>query len=442
MRRVVAVAVIAAAVLLTLDAAARAASGPDQAGALFICKATGDNKNPGTKDKPFKNIDAAVKKAKGGETYLVCEGVYGGTFDIGYVEFPKAVKLYGGYAADFSSRDPLTHRTLFQPDNKSGAKSRKALWIFKGEIDGLVIDGFIFDMGQRNSYDKSKGKPAGVETGMLLLPPAKASGENATVTENCVQIMSSAKAGSVTVSNNVFANCASHAFQAGLRGGTFTISNNVFVSNRMAAVEIYGTCRAKGAGPSGKLATVCGEVEFDHNTVLFSWSRLKDFLDMGYGFRIMTMVAYDIHDNIFGANVQAGIDHSRFTQNPIKIDRNGFFVNKNADLEYSPGSNTKLTLRAEQFGDLELASVTGNSTAMPKGFPVDKAYLEGFLSARYSEQQDYDPNSQANVLREVMGLNKQGKLTTSVSMYGNRYGVDKAVRLFGGLPGTGAQVPK
>lgn len=442
MRRAVAVAVIATATLLTLDTTARAASGPDQSGALFICKATGDNKNPGTKAKPFKNIDAAVKKAKGGETYLVCEGVYSGTFDIGYVEFPVAVKLYGGYSTDFSARDPRSYRTLFQPGNESGAKSRKALWSFKGAVDGLVIDGFIFDMGQRNSYDKSAGKPAGVETGMLLLPPAKSPGENATVTENCVQIMSSAKAGSVTISNNVFANCASHGFQAGLRGGTYTISNNVFVANRMAAVEVYGTCPAKGAGPSGKLTTVCGEVEFDHNTVLFSWSRLKDFLDMGYGFRVMTMLDYDIHDNIFGANVQAAIDHSRFTKNSIKIDRNGFFVNKNADLEYSPDSNTKLTLRAEQFGDLELASVAGNTTAMPKGFPVDKAYLEGFLSARYSEQQDYDPNSQANVLREVMGLNKQGKLKTSVSMYGNRYGVDRAVQLFGGVSGMGAQVPE
>lgn len=440
MRRAVAAAAIATT-LLTLVSTGRAAAGPDQADALYVCKATGDNKNPGTKDKPFKNIDAAVKKARGGETYLVCEGVYSGTFDIGYVEFAKAVKLYGGYSTDFSSRDPLVHKTLFQPDNKSGAKSRKALWVFKGDVDGLVIDGFVFDMGQRNSYDKSAGKPAGVETGMLLLPPAKSPGDNATVTENCVQIMSSAKEGSVTVSNNVFANCASHAFQAGLRGGKYTIRNNIFVANRMAAVEVYGTCRAQGAGPSGKLTTVCGEVEFDHNTVLFTWSRLKDFLDMGYGFRIMTMVSCDIHDNIFGANVQAAIDHSRFTQNPIRIDRNGFFVNKNADLEYSPDSNTKLTLRAEQFGDLELASVAGNTTAMPKGFPVDKAYLEGFLRARYSEQQDYDPNSQANVLREVMGMNKQGKLKTSVSMYGNRYGVDMALRLFGGMPGIGAQVP-
>jgi hypothetical protein len=297
-------------------------------------------------------------------------------------------------------------------------------------------------MGQRNSYHASDGKPSGVETGMLLLPPAKASGDAATVAKPCLSIPSGAKAGSVAIRNNVFANCANFGIQAGLRDGTYRISNNVFVANRMAGAEIYGTCRDQGVGPSAKLTTVCGQVEFDHNTVLFTWSRLKDFLDMGYGFRVMTKLEYDLHDNVFGTNVMAGIDHSRFNQNEIKVDRNGFFVNKNADLEYSPESNTKLQLRAEELADLDLASVSDNTTKMPKSYPIDSAYLEGFLSARYTEEADFDPDSPANVLREVMGLNKQGTLKTSVTMFGNRYPVAKALELFGGIAGVGAQVPR
>lgn len=414
---------------------------PSAEGAIHVCKANGDNKAAGTKEAPKKNLDGVLKKAKGGEVILVCEGVYSGTFDIGFFESTKAVKLYGGYTADFAKRDPMAHPTLLQPDNKSGAKSRKALLTFKSDTDGVVVDGFVFDMGQRNSYSPTEGKPAGVDSGMLLLPPAKAPGQNATVTETCLQFPSAAKAGNVIIRNNVFANCASMGIQAGIRGGDWKISNNVFVANRMAAVEVYGTCRPKGVGPSAKLNHSCGNVEFDHNTVLFTWSRLKDFLDMGYGFRVMTLLSYDIHDNIFGTNIQAGIDHSRFSANPIKIDNNGFFVNKNADLEYSPESNTKLTLGAEQFGDLEFESVSGNTTKMPKGFPIDAAYLEGFLSARYSEEADYDPESPANVLRSVMGMNKQGKLKTAVSMYGNRYPIQKAVKLFGGIDGKGAQKP-
>ncbi|MDF1563045.1 MAG: right-handed parallel beta-helix repeat-containing protein [Deltaproteobacteria bacterium] len=414
---------------------------PDATGAIHVCKEGGDNKAAGTKEAPLKNIDKVLKSAKGGETILVCGGSYSGTFDIGFFESKKAVKMYGSYSKDFSKRDIIAHPTLLQPDNKSGAKSRKALLKFTSEVDGLVIDGFVFDLGQRNAYSSKDGQPAGVETGMLLLPPKKEPGQNATVTEPCLSIPSAAKEGSVTITNNVFANCASYGIQGGLRGGTWKVSNNVFVANRMAAVEIYGTCRVTKPGPTARQTNLCGHVEFDHNTVLFTWSRLEDFLDMGYGFRVMTMVSYDVHDNIFGTNIQAGIDHSRFNQLDIKIDNNGFFVNKNADLEYSPESNTKLTLRAEEFADLELTSVSGNTTKMPKGFTIDKAYLEGFLAARYSEKTDYDENSPANVLRSVMGMNKVGKIETKVSMFGNRYPVDAAVKLFGGIEGKGAQKP-
>jgi hypothetical protein len=39
-------------------------------------------------------------------------------------------------------------------------------------------------------------------------------------------------------------------------------------------------------------------------------------------------------------------------------------------------------------------------------------------------------------------LNKQGKLTASVSMYGNRYPWQKALELFGAVSTAGAQMPK
>jgi hypothetical protein len=38
-----------------------------------------------------------------------------------------------------------------------------------------------------------------------------------------------------------------------------------------------------------------------------------------------------------------------------------------------------------------------------------------------------------------MGLNKQGKLTSQVTMYANRYPLKKALELFGSVNGCGAQ---
>ncbi len=96
-------------------------------------------------------------------------------------------------------------------------------------------------------------------------------------------------------------------------------------------------------------------------------------------------------------------------------------------------------LSADEFEDLELGSNEGNRSEIPEGLSVDQSYLEGFLSAQYTEEADFDPESPANVLREVMGLNKQGKLTTSVSMFANRYSWNKALELFGAVEGAGAQ---
>jgi len=399
---------------------------------FYVSMSTGKNTNQGTKDAPFKDIDKAIKSAKAGDTIQVAEGTYSGIFDIGYIVIDKPVKMYGGYSADFSQRDVVGHPTLFQPDNKSGAKSRKALLTLSGVIDGTVVDGFIFDMGMRNSYSPDEGKPTGVETGMLFLPPKKATGDNATVTEQCLYIEAGNKGGNITISNNAFLNSAKFAIQGGIPTGVINITNNVFVSNRMAAIEVWGTAAKETA-----------DAEIAYNTILFTWSRLQDFMDMGYGIRIMTKMKYNIHHNIIGTAILTGIDHTRFNKNEyVKLDQNVFFLNKQSDLEFSPDSNTKLNLSSDQFGDLELASVSGNKNEIPKGIPVNKAYLEGFLSARYTEESDYDPDSPANQMREMLGLNKQGKLTTSVSMFANRYPWKESLKLFGASEGVGAQKPK
>jgi len=401
-------------------------------GATLHVSPEGKNTNAGTADAPMKNIDKAIAKAKAGDTILVAEGTYSGTFNIGYIVIDKPLTLQGGYSTDFSSRDVMAHPTIFQPDNKSGAKARKALLALSGNIGGTVIDGIIFDMGKRNSYSPNEGKPEGVETGMLLLPPEKAKGENATVTEQCITLAAGNKGGDIKITNNVFLNSAKFGIQGGIPTGTITIKNNVFVSNRMAGIEVWGTS-----------AKEIANAEIAYNTILFTWSRVKDFLDMGYGVRVMTKMKYNIHHNIIGTAIMAGVDHTRFNDGEnVMVENNLFFLNKNLDMEYSPASNTVVNLTADEFGDVEIASAEGNKNEIPKGLPVDKVYLEGFLSARYSEEADFDPDSPANVMREVMGLNKQGKLTTSVSMFGNRYPIDEALKLFGGLADVGAQKPE
>ena len=161
---------------------------------------------------------------------------------------------------------------------------------------------------------------------------------------------------------------------------------------------------------------------------------------MGYGVRVMTKCDYNIHHNIIGASILAGVDHTRFNKNEwVKVDNNIFFVNKDKDLHYSPASNTRLRIDVADFGDLEFASADGNKNEIPDGLKVNQAYLNGYLNARYSEQTDLDRNSPANQWRSMLGMNLQGTMTSQVTMFANKYPWKDALLLFGNVNGYGAQ---
>ena len=73
---------------------------------------------------------------------------------------------------------------------------------------------------------------------------------------------------------------------------------------------------------------------------------------------------------------------------------------------------------------------------------IDKAYLEGFMSLSMIQSQSYNPNSAANQVNRIFGLNQQGTEIVRPSMYCNKYPWEKAKDLFGKVPGYGAQMPK
>lgn len=405
---------------------------------LYVSKTKGKNKNAGTKEAPLKNIDKAIKLAQLGDEIYIAGGKYMGTFNIGYLESDKPLRLYGSWDDSFSKQDIVNHPTIFQPDNASGGKSRKALLRFTKNVENTLIDGIVWDAGERNLYDLKKGFIEGVEGGLMRLPTEPLTGFNSTVGEPLISFRSATRGGNIVVRNCVFVNGASFAIQAGLFTGTFKVINNVFVANRMAAIEIYGTC----AGSKEKKNMVaCGEVEVAHNTILFTWSRLKDYLDMGYGVRIMTKLKYNIHHNIIGTSIMGGIDNSRFCKDEyVKIDNNILFGNKGGDLYYTPESNTKLQLTTDQFEDLEFESVSGNDGTAP-AIPVNQAYLKGFFSARYKEITNYNPNSAQNQWAKALGMNQQGTMTSSATMFMNKYPWKEALKLFGGSNEAGAQKP-
>ena len=164
---------------------------------------------------------------------------------------------------------------------------------------------------------------------------------------------------------------------------------------------------------------------------------------------MFSKVTSDIHHNIFGLSVFAGVDNAMGDPKTkkVSIDNNVFFLNKKADVTVvkSP-SILKLMVDSDEFEDMAdfpgMESVEDNvSLKNPAAFKgiINDAYLTAFLNASYSEKTDYDENSPANLFREAMGMNKVGKIETKVSMYGNRYPLEETFKLFGAYKDAGAQ---
>ncbi|MBR6848245.1 MAG: DUF1565 domain-containing protein [Bacteroidales bacterium] len=431
---------IAVAMLFTVAASAQT---------YYVSKSTGSNRNDGSKNAPFKNLQKAIDAVPEGSTIYVAEGNYFGTLDKGNIPVTKCVKIYGGYSTDFSNRDVLKYRTMVQPNAASnGTASGLGTMIIKvNNPDGeVVIDGLLFDRGNSISYNvRGEGKPEGVECPMMN--PIGTSGKggvnldetNVLTTETREIYLDNPNCNQVTIRNCAFVNAPNYGI-AGQFRCKLIIDNNIFINTRMIACDVFG-----GDGKTNM------EVQFSYNTVLFTWTRLKDFGDMGYAFRYNNRTDSYVHHNIIGCSAFAGLDRAR-TDTPkereaMKVttsEHNMFFLNKRGDLAL-PGGGMFMMVNCEDFDDVErLTEVAGcvrlTDPSILKG-KINEAYLNGFINASYKETLSSNPNSPENQFRQAMGMNQTGTMTSSASMFANRYPFEEALKMFGAVRGYGAQKP-
>ena len=435
--------------LIVLAVAATAAATLSAAD-IYVSLSTGKKKNAGTKEAPLKNLWHALEKATDGDTIHLAEGIYPGNAKCNWFLIDKAVSIIGGYSADFASRDPLTHRTMFQPLNENNDKKGTGLGIFTIEFTkrpaqpkgvDMVFDGLIFDDGQAQSYHPVKGKPEGVETGMWLEPPAKG---NTTFPSAKRYLVYSATAnrveGDITFKNCLFLNAGNIAMNLNWYKGKVKMENNVFCNNIMVGANVYSSNPQQGAV----------EWEFEKNTVLFTWSRTSELSDMGFGIRTTANVKSELKDNIIGLSVLTGWDNTKGLDKTKKIKAKGnvFFLNRQSDAQVTK-SPSVVKVKVEDFeddleGNYGIESAEDNVDLKdPKAFNgrLNTAFLNAFLSMKYSEKATLDAGK-LNAFRQAVGLPQQGTIVSKVDMFGNRYPLEDALKLFGAMPGKGAQAIK
>ncbi len=417
---------------------------------LYVSLETGKNKNAGTKEAPLKNLWKALEKAQVGDTIHVAQGIYPGKMKCGWFKMERPVSIIAGYSADFAQRDPLTYKTMIQPLNEHNDKKGTGLGLLHIEFDknpmtapkgfDITIDGLIFDDGFASSYHAIKGKPEGFDTGMWLEGPAKNIADKC-VSANRYSIFSATASrgeGNITIKNCTFVNGSNMALNLNWFKGKVTTVNNVFCNNRMISMNVV--C-------SNGRETI--DWECANNTVLFTWSRLNDLADMGFGIRTNSKVNANIHNNIIGLNVLTGFDNTKGNAKEKKtsLDNNIFFLNRESDIQMTV-SPSVVKVRVDTFEDLEgtdgIESIADNiDLTDPKAFAgrIDAKYLNSFLTMKYSEKTKLD-EGKCNALRSVLGLPLQGTIKTTCDMYANRYPWETALKLFGAMPEYGAQLPK
>lgn len=423
----------------------------------YVNAETGSNRadglTPATAKKDIQRaLDAVKENGQNGATIRVAAGNYLGYLDAGFIEIRNWVTLEGGWNASFTARDPFTNITRIQPSqDQLGTNGNKGVIELSGldninyTIGGtVVIDGIMVDCGFENFYlnydpsDSRTGSPEGVDTGRMVDDGGK---------QVSHQLMHSdaAIAGNLIVRNCLFLNGPYFGIQINTRCGEIEICNCVFISNR------YGACRIDGWDKEGYRS----KVNFHHNTVGFSWCRDKMMEDMGYGYEFMNKVSADLHHNIFLCNNYAAIARTRALSGPdavieakkvTNVYDNLFFMNPSDIQLPSKGGGKWTNVMVKNFEDISettIPKIDGNrniSADDPFVKVIWPAYLNGFANLKVlDESSSLDRSSAANVYRSAHGMNLQGTETHRVSMYGNRYRFDEAMKFFGAKSGYGAQ---
>ncbi|MBM4376737.1 MAG: right-handed parallel beta-helix repeat-containing protein [Deltaproteobacteria bacterium] len=371
-----------------------------------------------TKEKPAKDLGNILAKLQPGDTVHIAEGTYVSRDEVGSDSIPVAVKIIGGYADNFSKRDPWgAHKTIFAGTGAIRGSTQYRLIIDAGSCPSeVVVDGIVFDNGPRNHYKDGKE--------LLILRTADAQkGRNATPESGALKMDLGAGCTGL-VQNNVVLNTAPTGGAIQVKGGKdarATVRNNLVVNNTGEGIFVQSSWKSR----DGK-----GLPQFtvDHNTVLFSWKHDPIATYGGNSLKLDQEVGLLATDNVFAFGDYGGVDNIKKAKG-ITLKNNLFVGHRQYDYREF---NTSVKVSELQDEADELKDSTGNVSKTVK-FPVGERFAKLYAARKEVSRAEVDAkakvsNSGANAIRSMLGLPLQaGGVAMDADTFLPRIQVDEAL---------------
>ena len=371
----------------------------------FISKNTGSGQM-GTKDKPAKDLGNIIHHLKPNDRIHIAEGVYMSKGSQGADEINVPVKIYGGYDTSFSTRDPWdAHKTIFTGTNEYMKSTQPRLYIRtdqqrekngqKSTGSDIVVDGIIVDHGPRNRYhlDKNlairrKASPTTQQN------PSPESGGIVIVGSNYTNI---------TIQNCVVMNTAPTEGVISLRvfkGGKGVVQNNFCINNTGYGIQAR-------TGYVGSDESLIPSFLIRHNTVLFTWKHDPIASYGGDALAFDQNLVATVENNALAYGHMGGV----YNKGAKLVMKNNLFAG-NSKYDYKE-INDKMAIADILDEAMHLDPMSEGNKGILIKIPVAERWAKIYANRVEMSREQVDaavtvPNTGANQLRSIFGLNLQG----------------------------------
>nr|WP_299072318.1 hypothetical protein [uncultured Allomuricauda sp.] len=407
----------------------------------YISKNTGSGQM-GTKERPAKDLGNIIHHLKPNDRIHIAEGTYLSKGGRGADEINVPVKIYGGYDITFSVRDPWdAHKSIFTGTNEYMKLTDPRIYIRtdqqresngqKSKGGEIVVDGIIIDNGPRNRYHQNKNLA-------IRRKASPKSQQNPSPESGGIVIVGSAYT-NISVLNCVVMNTAPTEGAISVRvfqGGKGLIQNNFCINNTGYGIHAR-------TGYVGSDAAKIPIFIIKNNTSLFTWKHDAIASYGGDALAFDNNLIATVENNALGYGHMGGIYNKGAK---LKLINNLFTGNGKYDYKEI---NDKMAVTDILDEAMHLDPMSDGNQGLLIKIPVAERWAEIYANRKEISRASVDaavtvPNTGANQLRSIFGLNQQGSgVATDAEIFLPLISIDEALPA-GKFPwnGMGCNIPK